>query len=295
MAVSADVYGPYDAGAGANWTEDSWRKMMRHLRLTDGVLRGITANDLLPFGDSTGMQVKVPTGEAFIRGHWAEVTSQKTLAIATAHASLPRIDRVIARNDFVGNKIELDVLTGTPNASPVAPSITQNTSMWEIRLAKVSVAAAASTITAANVTDDRDTADGPHCRYIQANNQSISNATATKLKFDGTPQRTHPDIVVTGTGNTDFAVQKIGRWEVKAQVRFGATGGLERSLIVNVAGVEVSLANTAPSIGCTLNLSTDVYITSAPSTISIQFYHDNGSASSTNATYTNMSLKWLGY
>jgi hypothetical protein len=157
MAVTADFMGPFDAGTGANWTEDSWRQMMRRMLPQSGIIatgQPSTA-ECQVFGDATGMQVKMKVGEVFIRGHYGEFTSQKTLSIATAHATLARKDRVVLRADFVNNRIEADVLTGTAAGSPTVPSLTQTTSMWETSVAVVDVPAADASIDAAQVTDDR--------------------------------------------------------------------------------------------------------------------------------------------
>lgn len=153
MTTALDLYVPFDAGAGANLTEDNWRKMARHW-LGTGVLRG-EDNELQVYGDSSGMQVKVKTGKAWVRGHYGESTAEKTLAIAVADATNPRIDVVVLRADFDNNLIELVVLTGTPAGSPVAPAVTQSSAIWEVALAQVAVAAAAVTIAAGNVTDAR--------------------------------------------------------------------------------------------------------------------------------------------
>lgn len=119
-----------------------------------GVMRSVLS-EMLVFADSSGMQIKVSTGEVLIEGHWGQVSAQKTLVIAAAHATLARRDRVVARCDFVNNVIELDVVTGTAAATPTAPSITRNSSVWELSLAEVQVGAAVSTIAAGNVTDTR--------------------------------------------------------------------------------------------------------------------------------------------
>lgn len=151
------TYFPFDAGNGANVTEDQWRKMARHW-LGTGVLAG-EDNEAEVYADSSGMQVKVRTGKAWIRGHYWESDAEETLSISAADATNDRIDRVILRVDFSANTIALAVLTGTPAASPSAPSLTQNTSQWEISLAQVAVAAAASTIAAGDVTDERTFAE----------------------------------------------------------------------------------------------------------------------------------------
>ncbi|MDA3624245.1 hypothetical protein OU415_02285 [Saccharopolyspora sp. WRP15-2] len=161
MAVSLDDFAPFDAGSGADVAEAEWRKMMGHTR-DDGVIARRTApvdgespNELEIYANSTGMNVKAKPGEVWIQGHWGECTFEKTLAITAANPTNPRIDRVVARADFVNNRVELDVLTGTPSTSPVAPSMAQNSSIWEIPMAQVRVDAGVTTIAANKVTDER--------------------------------------------------------------------------------------------------------------------------------------------
>jgi len=149
----AQIYFPFDSGAGATVTEEQWSKMARYWR-NNGVLYD-ALNKMEVYADSTGMQVKVRTGVAWINGHYFEVDAQETLPIATSHATLPRIDRVVVRLDLTNNAIALAVLTGTPASSPVAPNVTQTSTTWEIGLATINVGAAVSTIAAAAITDER--------------------------------------------------------------------------------------------------------------------------------------------
>lgn len=79
-----------------------------------------------------------------------------TLAIAAAHATLARIDIVVFRvrdTAYSGgvNSAVLEVVTGTPSGSPVAPATPANS----LLLANVAVGAAVSSITNANITDMR--------------------------------------------------------------------------------------------------------------------------------------------
>lgn len=116
----------------------------------------VDLNKLEVYADSTGMQVKVKTGKAFIKGHlfWGK-TSEEVLAIADADPTNDRIDRVVAQLDWAAGEIDLVVLTGTPAGSPVPPMLTTDTAIWEISLAQVAVDAAVSTIAAGDVTDER--------------------------------------------------------------------------------------------------------------------------------------------
>lgn len=149
----ARSYFPFDAGAGANVTEAQWRQMARNW-LGTGVLKG-QLNAFAVFADSTGMQVKVPSGRAWIEGHFFESDAQETVAIGAANATNPRIDRVVLRADFTANTVDIAVLAGTPAVTPAAPAVTQSTTVWEISLAQVLVDAAVATIAAGKVTDER--------------------------------------------------------------------------------------------------------------------------------------------
>lgn len=158
MATTFDSYMPFDSGPGANVTEAGWQAMMQRNGMP-GVLRD-ALNGMSVFGDSTGMQVKVNTGEVWGLGEWGKIDSGiKTLSIASAAsltAGQSRKDLVIWRIDMSNNRIELDVLTGTGATAPTEPNLTRNTSIFESPLAVVNIASSATTtIAAADVLDVR--------------------------------------------------------------------------------------------------------------------------------------------
>jgi hypothetical protein len=230
MAVDFDTYGPFDAGAGANVMESTWRKMMKHMtRGRSGVLKGEGLNCEV-FGDSSGMQVKVRTGEVFIRGHWGEITSTKTLPISAAHATLSRLDRVVARADFSDNNIELDVLTGTAASNPSAPAVTQDSSIWEVSLGTVSVPAADTSIGSNQVTDGRFYANFVGARYYETSAFNLPNSSLIKVDFP---------VLDVGCGdivkvsNTTFQLNLDGWWHLDASVRFEGTGGGYRQVVIS--------------------------------------------------------------
>src|SRR6266498_4982574 len=180
MALVLEEYLPFDSGPGASVQESGWRDMMKHmLGSASGVIRGF-GNDFSAFGDSSGMQVKVNTGECFIRGHYGNSSSLKTLPISSNSSGNPRIDIVVLRAHFGNNNIVVDVITGTPAGSPTAPSVTQNTTMWETKLAEVAVANGAVTITAGNVTDRRAYTVA-YAQYIRTSAKTLTNNTLTDL------------------------------------------------------------------------------------------------------------------
>lgn len=113
---------------------------------------------------SPDMYVLVNTGSVFVpaaivtnAGWVCHNNGSKSLAIQAANPTYPRIDVVIAHvYDAVDdsgtlNQWALEVVEGTAAAVPVAPALPTNC----IALAQVAVAANASTVTNANITDLR--------------------------------------------------------------------------------------------------------------------------------------------
>lgn len=152
------TYFPFDSGAGSNVIEAQWAEMAR-LWLNTGVARfnrsAIDLNLFEVYADNSGLQVKVKSGTAWIEGFYVSSSAEEIVTLATADATNPRIDRIILRLDRSANSISITRLTGTPAGSPVAPTLTQNTSVWEMSLAKVTVAATDTLIAAGDVTDER--------------------------------------------------------------------------------------------------------------------------------------------
>ena len=114
-------------------------------------------NELEVFADSTGMQVKVKSGQALVRGHYYQNTAQETLTLTAADLTNPRIDTVVVELDPSANTIVLKAIAGTPDVSPIATALVQtDAGIYQIKLADVSVPASATTIPAGNVTDARE-------------------------------------------------------------------------------------------------------------------------------------------
>jgi len=123
--------------------------------LGEGVINGKLL-ELEPFGDGSGMNVKVKSGQALVRGHFYDSTVQETLSIAAADPSLPRKDAVVLRLDPTANSILLTVITGTPNASPSLPPLIQTDgAVFDLLIGEVNVAAGAVVINSGNVVDRR--------------------------------------------------------------------------------------------------------------------------------------------
>lgn len=104
-----------------------------------------------------GMNVVVGAGSCLIQGAFGIEDTDRTLQLQAAHATLDRIDTVVARLDLAvaARSIDLYVVQGTPAAIPLRPSLTRNDTVWEIGLADVYVPKAITTVTAARISDTR--------------------------------------------------------------------------------------------------------------------------------------------
>lgn len=162
-------------------------------------------------GAGANMSVDVAAGKGLIADTnfsypcWSDAT--KNVTVTTSNPSNPRIDVVVAYVDHavpttsVTNNtgaLKFKVVAGTAAASPTAPSAgTIQTSVgsgnpW-IYLAQIAVAAAATTIVNANITDLRD-------------DVAIPNASVTTPKI--APAAVTPDKLSTGAAKSEVTTSQ---------------------------------------------------------------------------------------
>jgi hypothetical protein len=124
-------------------TETQYSQLFRNLN--SGVNGTPATDELEVVAGFAGLTVDVEPGQAMVLGHYYINTVAKTLTLDTADAVLDRIDTIVLRLDDVANSITAVVVTGTPDASPVAPTLTQTQpyGVFEFPLADVLVEAAA--------------------------------------------------------------------------------------------------------------------------------------------------------
>lgn len=125
----------------------------------DGNL-GVTANGDMTVSVSDGvgwLSNDKADGTVFWNDTKEQTGSELQLTIPLPDAILPRIDRIVVSWDTVdyASKPRIEVLKGTPNNAPTAPELTNNTLKRQISLARIDVAAAVSSISADNITDER--------------------------------------------------------------------------------------------------------------------------------------------
>ena len=126
------------------------------------------ANAAVSALDEAGMAVDVSDGIGWISNAdnngvvwWNDENKENgaplTLSVDVAHESLDRIDRVIVDWETINYVAypEIKVLKGTPASSPTPPGLTRNSFRQQISLARISVPAGSTEITARQITDER--------------------------------------------------------------------------------------------------------------------------------------------
>lgn len=139
------------------------------LKPRGGVVHDLGGSLAVTQTGSPSMGVSVASGVVYIPG--SQSTAQgayaacndaaKTVSIAASHATLNRIDLIVAKveDSFYSGAVDswsLSAVTGTPASSPAVPAAPANS----ITLSRVAVNAAVTTITNANITDVRPFAAG---------------------------------------------------------------------------------------------------------------------------------------
>ena len=134
--------------------------MLQLLPISSGVY-GQSGNFTFTVG--TGLAASIGTGLAFFRlstakGFTCYNNAAASITFDTADPTYDRIDRVVLRWVALDNGVTIAVKKGTASSTPVAPARTadpNDPSVYELVLYDVTIHAAATTISAGDVTDQR--------------------------------------------------------------------------------------------------------------------------------------------
>ena len=235
----------------------------------DGNL-AVSANDNMTVSVSDGvgwMANSKADGCVFWNDTEESTGSKLQLTVGLASPSLPRIDRVIVSWDTVdySTKPTIEILQGNPASNPQPPVLTNTTLKRQISLAQIRVAAAASRITASNITDER--MDETVCglvtesvgvdtsvmqaqfeellTLIQGLLSDLTAGTATMLKAVYDPQGMARNIFAYPS-HLYKATFKVGSWS-------GISGGYTQT-------VSVSAVDGGPDITSSSHMTSGLFI-----------------------------------
>lgn len=193
------------------------------------------------------MSVDVGAGKATVVGDdnaaqgiyavWNDAA--KNVTISAADGTNPRRDIIVARvkdafYSGASNAFSIEVITGTPAGSPADPSIPNNC----LPLARVAVAAGASSITNANITDLRN-----RVGTMAACDIICTSSTRPTSPFQGMriyETDTYKTLVYT-TATTGWQLPWGEAWGSVADVSYGASNQvIAPSTFVDLTGVSVA-------------------------------------------------------
>lgn len=165
MGNLADYGFPFNSiNADREYTASEWREYFESL--VDGGIVGDIDNELMvKEQDIPNKTVQIDTGAIFIKGALRKVEESINVEHSENISGSDRIDRVVARINYNDRKIEFVVKEGTPSASPTPPSLVRDSAVYELSLAQIYLANGYSTITDADITDERQ--DEGVCGYFR--------------------------------------------------------------------------------------------------------------------------------
>lgn len=239
QTVGDATIAPYDAGEWANL----WRTLLgagsvfAQYGVIPGTGAGTTSELFVRATSPASANVEVAPGAALVNNRLYSSSVVETLAVSANASGNPRIDTMVLRIDYVLQTVRLAIKVGTPAPSPVAPTLQQDTSIWEMALADIAVANGFSTITNSNITQRK--------RFIQ----STAAGWAPYALPIGTPADVNPSSNIGVTGSSAIAVpfQVAGNMHI-ARVRYELFGTVTAGVEWGIYIQDVNFKNAGESV-----------------------------------------------
>lgn len=219
----------YDADSFAEWL----RKFF-----TTGVFDGE-----LQVTSAGGMDVSVSGGYANIDGKVRFFDSATKLTLATAGATYPRIDTIVVERNDTDRRITIKAITGTYSANPTATAPVRANNIYQIVLAQIYIAAGATSITQAAITDTRK--DTSLCGIVAA---TIQNPDFGQWYAQNEAQFTEWFNAMKGQLTTDAA----GNLQTEIDALKETVGTNTRGISANKEAIE---SNTAKLVTTSKNIT----------------------------------------
>mgnify|MGYP000911693944 CR=1 FL=1 len=127
--------------------------------ISNGIFPDPSTNLQVFASGNNDMSIIVKAGSAWINGYFYYLDTDTTFTIETADGTLNRIDRIAVHLDTTGRTINVKVLKGVIASFPTAPTIERNADGYDLALADIAINAGATSITQANIADQRQNQD----------------------------------------------------------------------------------------------------------------------------------------
>jgi hypothetical protein len=182
----AYTFYPTDGGAGNTVTEAQWTAYLQLARAT-GVEKGLL-NEFATTVVGGNLQTNVASGVAWMQGHYVKSDATVTLTSAAADPSNPRNDLAVLEINWSTDAAVVKIVAGTPAGSPTDPALTQTSTVWQISLCRIRVAAGATALVSGNLTDLRQYAGAPNVAPA-ARHETTTLGVAAKFDDDSANTR----------------------------------------------------------------------------------------------------------
>lgn len=141
--------------------------------ISDGVYENV--GDAFQVTADSGMNVHVGTGRAFVNSKWVKNTAPISVTINDAHVLLNRYTAIVLRLDISNREISVETIDGTAASTPSKPAIVRSSSYYDLLLAYIYVGAGVTSITQANIEDQR--ANTTYCGWVTGIVQQVNTST----------------------------------------------------------------------------------------------------------------------
>jgi hypothetical protein len=206
--------------AGVNAQQADWINLAAPW-VGQGVVRGISNEFAVSQrGAGANMSVDVAAGRCVVQGIQGNSGGVKNLTVTTADATNPRKDRVVFRLDTSTTPPTYDVrvVTGVAAPVPTPPALTRAGSVYEVSLAQIAVAAGATSIVTANVTDERSWAT-----QGAVQTPSVASATTPALTVGASPVDS-VNLVIPVTGAVTITTLPVAPAGSRIALVFASAG-----------------------------------------------------------------------
>lgn len=225
----------------------------------------------------SGMNINVATGYANIQGKVRFFDTETSFTVPTANSTYPRIDTVVVQADYTNRNISLVYVQGAysgNNPEPQAP--VRDTGLYQIVLAQIYVAAGATEITTANITDTRS--DSDLCGWVTGTvegvpvDQIVSQMTAQFMEFfEHMKDQLDQDAAGHLQLEIDELISSLSALVSRADILTGNFAQIEESPAVAAHSVgdfivynnQLYKVTAAVAVGDTLEVGTNIESTSA--------------------------------
>lgn len=185
-------------GADAPYESSEWATVQRSLiggeRADYGVIDGSGDGTNLPLtvvaSSPVSKVIHLNPGAALVNGRLYINNADLTFTVQDNSSGSPRVDLLVIRRDAVAQTARAVLRQGTPAGSPVPPTLTQNSTTYEIPIATIQVANGFASLAQTAIANVANVIGGNSCLYIE----DVINQSGGRLET-GDPVIWHATLV----------------------------------------------------------------------------------------------------